>query len=74
MSSSRSLFRKALFVLLAIPVFVAVCTMCVMNAHMITFTWWPVAAPLDMPLFVVILAAFATGFLAGGALTQLDKR
>ena len=74
MSASASLIRKLLFVLIAVPVFVIVCVLCVMNADTVSFVWWPVAAPLDLPLFVVILAAFAAGFLAGGALTRLDKQ
>lgn len=74
MSASASFLRKLLFVFISVPVFIAVCALCVMNAASVNVSWWPVAAPLDMPLFVVILAAFAAGFLAGGALTRLDKQ
>lgn len=68
------LLRKILFALIAVPLFAVICGLCVMNADTVSFLWWPVASPLDVPLFVVILAAFATGFLAGGVLTSLDKK
>jgi len=65
--------KKGLFGLIAAPVFLIVILMCALNAQDIDFKWFPLMAEIQLPLFLLLLAFFATGFVVGGLLSRLEK-
>lgn len=71
---ARSLLAKTFFLLIAIPVFIAIVALSLFNGDDVNFTIIPDYIAFSPPLFVIILLFFAIGFLCGGALSWLDKR
>lgn len=53
-------------VFLTIPLGLIVIVLAVANRHMVELHLWPLPWIIDMPLYVLLLAAFTIGVLAGG--------
>lgn len=71
---ARSLLRRILFFLIAVPLFAVIVMICILNANDVQLAWWPVAPALEAPLFAFLLLTFTLGFLAGCALSWLGKK
>ena len=74
MTAPKRPVRHLLFSLTALPVFIILIALCVMNADMVSVMWSPVSPLLELPLFVIMLSFFTVGFLMGSLLTWLDKQ
>ncbi len=62
------------FWLVGVPLLVVAGLFAAVNRQVVSLSFWPVFAGIDLPLFAAILAALFAGFLAGALFSARSSR